>query len=152
MTEYFRDFREFLAALQRADVRFLVVGAHALAALGVPRATVDLDVWVDCTEENALRIWRALADFGAPLHDLGISQRDFATPDCVVQLGLPPLRIDILTGLSGVSFGEAWPTRVIDAFADLRVPYIGRDAFLKNKRATGRHKDLGDVESLGETP
>jgi hypothetical protein len=72
VTEYFRDFREFLAALQRADVRFLVVGAHALAALGVPRATVDLDVWVDCTEENALRIWRALADFGAPLHDLGI--------------------------------------------------------------------------------
>jgi hypothetical protein len=108
------DFRDLLAELRRAEARFLVVGAHALAAHGVPRATVDLDVWID------------------------------ASP----QFGLPPWRIDILTGISGVTFDEAWPERIEADSGDVSVPFIGRAAFVRNKRATGRLKDLADIESL----
>jgi hypothetical protein len=132
----------------RADARFLVVGAHALGAYGVPRSTVDLDVWVEPTAENALRVWPALASFGPPLHSLGIQDSDLMKPDVVVQFGLPPCRIDVVTGVSGVTFEEAWPDRFEAAFEDLRVPYIGREAFIRNKRASGRHKDLGDIEAL----
>lgn len=117
---------------------------------GVPRATVDLDVWIDASPENAKRVWAALAAFGAPLDSLQICESDFTRPDMVAQLGLPPYRIDILTGISGVTFDEAWNERVEDLFDDLRVPFIGRAAFIRNKRASGRTKDLADIESLGE--
>jgi hypothetical protein len=145
-----RDFRDVLAELLRANARFLVVGAHALSVHGVPRATVDLDVWIDPTPENAKRVWAALAAFGAPLDSLQIRESDFTRPDTVAQLGLPPYRIDILTGVSGVTFDEAWNERVEDLFYDLRVPFIGRAAFIRNKRASGRTKDLADIESLGD--
>src|SRR5213593_3690245 len=92
------DFPDVLRALVEHDVRFLVVGAHALAAHGFPRATQDLDVWIDPTPANAARTWRALVQFGAPLTDLGIRDSDFARPDVVVKLGVPPNRIDVLTG------------------------------------------------------
>ena len=142
------DFRDVLAELRRAEARFLVVGAHALAAHGVPRATVDLDVWIDPSPENVSRVWAALAAFGAPLSALEITEADLTRPDTVVQLGLPPWRIDILTGISGVTFGEAWPERIEADFEDVLVPFIGRAAFVRNKRASGRLKDLVDIESL----
>ncbi len=127
----------------------MVVGAHALAAHGVPRATVDLDVWIDASPENASRVWAALAAFGAPLEALDITQADFTRPDTVAQFGLPPWRIDILTGISGVTFHEAWPERIEAQFDDVLVPFIGIAALIRNKRASGRLKDLADIESLG---
>ncbi|MGH7670350.1 MAG: hypothetical protein ACRENQ_12750 [Gemmatimonadaceae bacterium] len=145
-----QDFEDFLVELVTANARFLVVGAHALSVHGVPRATVDLDVWIDRTAENVACVWRALSAFGAPLADLKIRKDDLTRPDVVIQLGLPPLRIDILTSLSGITFDEAWPNRVQDRFANVPVPFLGREALIRNKRATGRHKDLGDLESLGE--
>ena len=112
------DFRDLLAELVSADARFLVVGAHALGVHGVPRATVDLDIWVDPTPDNAKRIWTALAAFGAPLDALRVQEADFLRPDTVVQFGLPPYRIDILTGVSGVTFREAWIDRIEDQFEE----------------------------------
>lgn len=149
LTRMIEDFRDLLAALVGADARFMVVGAHALSAHGVPRATVDLDIWIDATPGNAKRVWAALAAFGAPLESLRIHESDLAQPDMIAQVGLPPWRVDILTGISGVTFEEAWPERVEDLFDGVRVPFIGRAAFIRNKRATGRTKDLADIESLG---
>ncbi len=142
------DFRDLLDALRHAEARFLVVGAHALAAHGVPRATVHLDVWIDASPENAARVWAALVAFGAPLKELEISPADFMRPDTVAQFGLPPWRIDVLTAVTGVTFEEAWPDRLEAYFDDVLVPFIGRSAFLRNKRASGRLKDLADIESL----
>ncbi len=144
------EYRDFLSELVAANARFLVVGAHALSVHGVPRATVDLDVWVDRTPENARRVWDALAVFGAPLDDLGIDVNDLTRPEIVMQIGLAPLRIDILTSVSGVAFDAAWSRRVEADFEGVRVSFIGRLDFIANKRASGRHKDLGDIESLGE--
>lgn len=144
------DFRDLLAALLAAEVRFLVVGAHALSAHGHPRATGDLDVWVEPTVENAARVWKALATFGAPAESLGIQADDFAMPEVVVQIGIPPRRIDLLTSLSGVSFAEAWPARVEFEVEGVRLPFLGRDELVRNKRATGRLQDLADLEALGE--
>lgn len=145
------DFRDLLAALVAANVRFLVVGAHALGVHGVPRATVDLDIWVETSPDNAQRIWAALAAFGAPLDELSVSITDFTREDLVVQFGVPPYRIDILTGLSGVTFDEAWAQRIESPLEGVRVPFIGRDDLIRNKRAAGRLKDLSDVESLGQS-
>ena len=143
------DFRDLLEAFADRGVRFLVVGAHALAAHGVPRATGDLDLWVEPTPENAGRAWRALAGFGAPLGTLNIRETDFVQPDQVIQLGLPPYRIDIMTSISGVRFPEAWAGRLRGTLFDIPVAFIGREAFILNKRASGRPKDLEDIRSLG---
>ena len=134
------------AAFNAADVRFLIVAAYALALHGRPRATGDLGLWVEATPENAARIMRALAVFGAPVSD--ISADDFARLGVVYQIGVPPGRIDILTELTGLSFADAWPDRVRRPFGDVEVDFIGRASFLVNKRATGRAKDLGDIEGM----
>ena len=141
-----QDFVDLLRAFIAADVRFLIVGAYALAVHGRPRATGDLDVWIDATAENALRVMTALREFGAPLDE--ISESDFASPGVVYQLGVPPVRIDILTQLTGLAFADAWPERLQKPFGDVEAPFIGRTAFLENKRATGRPKDLGDIEGM----
>jgi len=140
------DFVDLLRAFIAADVRFLIVGAYALAHHGRPRATGDLDVWVDATPANAPRVMLALTAFGAPMSD--IRPGDFARPGVVFQIGVPPGRIDILTELTGLTFAEAWPDREAGSFGDLTVDFLGREAFLRNKRATGRAKDLGDIEGL----
>ena len=141
-----QDFVDLLRAFAEADVRFLVVGAYALAVHGRPRATGDLDIWVDATPENASRVIDALRAFGAPLEQ--ISESDFSTPGVAYQIGIEPRRIDILTELSGVAFAEAWPDRIRRPFGDISVDFIGRAAFLRNKRATGRPKDLVDIDGL----
>lgn len=143
------DFRDFLAALVNAGVRFLVVGAHAMAAHGVPRTTGDMDVLVEPNVENAARVWHALGIFGAPLQSLNVTQADFSKPDVVVQLGLPPYRIDVLTSISGVTFDEAWGDRLDGEMQGVPVSFLGRESFIRNKRATGRRKDLLDIELLG---
>lgn len=145
------DFRAFLAALVAEQARFLVVGAHALGVHGVPRATIDLDIWIEATPQNAKRVWAALAAFGAPLDTLQIAETDFSRPDVIVQLGLPPYRIDILTGVSGVTFAEAWGDRVEARFEGVPVPFIGRATLIRNKRASGRTKDKADLEALEDT-
>ena len=141
-----RDFAEVLSALFATGAEFLVVGAHALAAHGTPRATGDIDIWVRPTPENADRVLSALKAFGAPLFDL--TREDLSRPGIVFQLGLPPFRIDILTGISGVTFEEAWPDRLVSQVETMQVSFIGRAALIKNKRAAGRPKDLVDVENL----
>ena len=146
------DFEDLLAALLEAGARFLVVGAHALAVHGVPRATGDLDVWVAADRENADRVWAALTRFGAPVAALGLSRDDLTRGDQVVQIGLPPRRIDLLTSISGVGFEEAWPDRVTHQVGSLSIPFIGRRELVRNKRASGRAKDLADLEALGELP
>jgi hypothetical protein len=145
------DFRDLLACLNAEGARYLVVGAYALAFHGVPRATGDIDVLVDPTFENAQRVWRALGRFGAPLDAARLSLGDLATPGIVYQIGIPPRRIDILTQISGLNFEEAWSTRVETDLDGAAVPLLGRDALLANKRASGRLKDLADVERLDGT-
>jgi len=140
------DFVDLLRAFVAADVRFLIVGAYALALHGRPRATGDLDVWIDATPENAARVMRALASFGAPLAD--VSADDFSRPGVTYQIGVAPGCIDILTELTELTFAEAWPDRMRRPFGEIDVDFIGRAAFIHNKRATGRAKDLGDIEGM----
>jgi hypothetical protein len=140
------DFRDLFAELNAEQADFIVVGAHALAAHGHVRATKDLDVWVRASPENAKRVFRALASFGAPLSDL--TARDLATPNVVFQIGVPPIRIDILTSIDGVTFEEAWPERVESQYGDQKVYILSRRHFIQNKKASGRLQDLADVEHL----
>lgn len=142
------DFRDLLAALTDAEASFLIVGAHALAAHGVLRATGDLDIFVEPSAENAHRVVSALRSFGAPLALHGVSEEDFQAPGMVYQIGLPPRRIDLLTQISGVAFKEAWEGRLEVVVSDLPVCLLGREALIKNKLASGRKKDLLDVELL----
>lgn len=145
------DFRDLLQELVAANVRFLVVGAHALSVHGIPRATGDLDIWLERSAENAERTMSALVRFGAPVGDLGITMQDFLRADVVAQLGLPPYRIDFLTSISGIEFDAAWTDRVEGEVEGVRVPVLGLKSFVQNKRATGRSKDVADLEALGET-
>lgn len=140
------DFRDMLSAFCDEGVEFLLVGAYALAAHGHPRATGDLDLWIRCSHENAQRVWRALSRFGAPLCDLTIE--DITSPGTVIQIGVAPRRIDLLTSIDGVDFEEAWPERKDIAVESLTVPVIGRADLIQNKRALARPQDLADVAWL----
>jgi hypothetical protein len=142
------DFRDLFQCLCSEQAEFLIVGAYAVAFHGTPRATGDIDLFVRPTADNAARVWRALARFGAPLTEIGMAESDFATPGMVYQIGLPPRRIDILTKISGVSFDEAWTSRVQTVVDGFPLAFIGRDALVKNKRASGRDKDLIDLHLL----
>lgn len=122
------------------------MGGYAVALHGYPRYTKDLDVWVDSTTENAARIIKALQQFG--FGSLDLKESDFTTPDQVVQLGYPPSRIDILTSLSGVEFSECYSSRVTEEIDGVPVSFIDLENLKKNKKATGRHQDLADVENL----
>lgn len=145
-----RDYNDILSALSAEDAEFLVVGAYAVGTHGIPRATGDIDIWVRPTRENARRVMRALKRFGAALLDL--TEDDLATADTVFQMGVAPSRIDLMTGISGVTFDQAWPSRVTVAIEGLAVPVIGRDELLRNKIASGRPKDLADLAALGAPP
>jgi hypothetical protein len=141
------DFLDLLRAFIAAEVRFMIVGAYALGAHGRPRATGDLDVWIEASATNAPRVLRALQQFGASTAE--ISASELAQPGVVFQIGVPPRRIDILTELTGLSFHDAWERRVCKPFGEVQVDFIGRDDLIRNKRATGRARDLADIEDLG---
>lgn len=145
------DFADMLAALADAGVEFLVIGAHAMAAHGYVRATGDIDIFVRPERGNAARVLEALRTFGAPLESHGVTQADFEKPGNVYQIGLPPRRIDLLTEISGVTFEEAWQSRMEAQLGGRTVAVIGREALLRNKRATGRDKDLLDARWLDRT-
>ena len=143
-----QDFRDLLVELHDSGAEFVVVGGHAVAFHGHTRATKDLDVLVRAVADNATRVYQALAAFGAPLSTFEVSETDFATYDGVLQIGLPPRRIDILNRATGITFAEAvadGDTFEIDGRA---IPVIGLPALLKNKRATGREQDIADVKAL----
>jgi len=140
------DFEELFACLIARNVRFIVVGGHALAYHGRPRYTNDLDVFVEPNPENAARLLLALADFG--FSSLELKAADFDRPGMVVQLGIAPNRIDLLTAIDGVSFDQAWQGRVAGRFGTESVPFLGRRELLANKRAVGRLQDLADIEAL----
>ncbi len=140
------DFVALLRELSAAEARFLVVGAYAVSFHSRPRAAGDLDVWIEPTPANAARAMLALARFGAPM--LELSAEDLTRPDMVYQIGVAPRRIDLLTSLTGLTFEEAWRDRVRGRIGDIEVPFIGRDALIRNKRVLGRARDLADLESL----
>ena len=141
-----QDFRDLLAEFNARQVEFLLVGAHALAAHGHVRATQDLDVWVRPSPETAKRVIEALRAFGAPLLDL--TEKDLSTPGLVFQIGVEPIRIDILTVIDGVRFDEAWADRMVSKFADQPVAVLSREHLIRNKLAAARTQDLADVEAL----
>jgi hypothetical protein len=145
-----KDLREFIALLNSNAVEYLVVGAFAVAWHGYPRYTGDLDILVRSGEQNAGRLLVALEQFG--FGSLGLDTATFAVEGAVVQLGVQPNRIDLLTSISGVSFEEAWEAREHGTLDSIEVAFIGRAALIRNKKSTGRAKDLGDVEELGKIP
>jgi hypothetical protein len=144
-----RDFVEMLAALSGAGAEFMVIGAHAVAVHGRPRATGDLDIWVRPTPANAECVWAALVGFGAPLHEL--TKADLVSDGLVFQIGVAPNRIDLLTTIGGVAFDAAWPRRVNVSLWGLTVPVIGRDDLIRSKLAAGRPRDLADVDDVERT-
>ena len=142
------DFRDLIHALLDAGARFLVVGAHAMAVHGVPRATGDLDVWVSPDHANSERVWQALLAFGAPVGELGVSRADLEAPGMVIQVGIPPRRIDLLTEATGLVFDEAWQHRATHRVGSHEVPFLSREDLVLNKRATVRPRDLADLDVL----
>jgi hypothetical protein len=142
------DFRDLLIELADAEVEFLIVGAFAVAFHGVPRATGDMDVFVRPSPANAPRVFEALVRFGAPVASADVTPENFQEPGVVYQIGQPPRRIDVMTEISGVSFDEAWAHRQTVRFEGRTIPFIGRRELVRNKKATGRPKDLADVSRL----
>ncbi|OGL39545.1 MAG: hypothetical protein A3C43_10910 [Candidatus Schekmanbacteria bacterium RIFCSPHIGHO2_02_FULL_38_11] len=143
-----QDFRELLALFNSHKVEYIITGGYALAFHGAPRYTGDLDIFVKPDEENARRVLAALDEFG--FGSVGLKESDFTYPEKVVQLGVPPVRIDIISSLSGVLWEEALLGRVEGKYGDISVYYLGKNQFISNKRAMGRKKDMADIEALGE--
>lgn len=142
------NFLEFIGLLNEHDVRFLVVSGYAVALHGHPRYTADLDVWVWIDQDNADNVLAALDDFG--FGEVGLTREDFLRTEHLVQLGYPPLRIDVLTSLDGVDFGPSHEHRVEVVIDGVAVPFIGLEELRRNKRALGRYQDLADLEALDE--
>jgi hypothetical protein len=140
------DYRDILQALSAEQAKFLLVGAYALAAHGYPRATLDIDIWVMPSPENAAAVLRALQRFGAPLQM--VTREDFLRDDTVFQLGVAPRRIDLITGASGLKFAEADAHAVTVEIEGLQIRVLSLVDLIVNKRASGRTKDLADVEAL----
>lgn len=141
-----QDFIDFIALLNQHSVDYMVVGAHALAFHGRPRHTGDLDIWIKPSEQNAAKLVDVLKDFG--FASLGLTEADFLKDNYVTQLGYPPLRIDILNSISGVDFDDAYTNKIEGEVDGLDVKFINVSEFIKNKEASGRQKDLSDIESL----
>jgi predicted nucleotidyltransferase len=142
------DFQDLLVELHDAGAAFVVVGGYAVAFHGHPRATKDIDILVHATPENALKVYQALAAFGAPLSSFQVTEADFATYEGILQIGLPPRRIDILNRATGITFAEAIADGDSFEVEGKAIPIIGRKALIKNKRATGRDQDIADVNVL----
>ena len=141
-----KNLHEFIELLNSRGVDYLVVGGHAVAFHGHPRFTADIDFFVAVSATNADKVIQVLESFG--FGDIGLNKEDFLEPNSIVQLGYPPNRIDIVTGIEAVTFREAWDRRVAGELDGLPVHFIDKDLLLKNKRAAGRPKDLADVNAL----
>lgn len=141
------DFEDFIKLLNLHEVEYMIVGGYALAFHGKPRHTGDLDIWINVSEENAVRMLKVVNDFG--LQSLGFEKKDFLTEGLISQIGYPPLRIDVLTLIDGVEFAEAYTDRQkIELENDFTIDYIGLNDFVKNKQASGRPQDRTDVKTL----
>ncbi len=143
-----KDFRNLLELFNRNNVKYIIVGAYALAFHGIPRFTGDIDILVNPISGNANLIVKSLSEFG--FGSLGLSPDDFIQPENVIQLGVPPVRIDILTSITGVTWDEADSGKESGVYGDLSVYFLGRQQYINNKRATGRKKDMADLEAIGE--
>lgn len=143
-----KDFKELLALFNDHNVQYLIVGGYALAYYGAPRYTGDIDIFVKSDSENASLILKALNDFG--FGSAGLKLEDFTNPENIVQLGYPPIRVDIMTSISGVSWEDAYISREEGKYGNIPVYFIGLDQYVQNKKATGRKKDLADLEALGK--
>ncbi len=143
-----QDFRDLLELFNSNKVEYIIVGGYALAFHGAPRYTGDIDIYVKPDTGNAEQIMTALDEFG--FGSVGLAAADFVKPGQVVQLGVPPVRIDIITSIGGVSWDEAFAGRVAGRYGDVDVSYLGRAQFIQNKRSVGRKKDLADIEALNE--
>ena len=143
-----KDFKELLECFNEHEIDYLIVGAFALAWHGHPRYTGDLDIYIDPSPTNAARVLAALVDFG--FGSLGLAQTDFETPDRVVQLGVAPVRVDILTSISGVEWKDAWSASDLGTYDGIPVRYLGKQQYRANKLAMGRAKDIADLESIEE--
>ena len=142
------DFKELLALFNAHQVKYVIVGGYALAFHGAPRTTGDIDLFVEAKRDNAQRILEALKEFG--FGNVGLSMEDFIKPDHVVQLGQPPVRVDIMTSISGVSWEDANESKQKGKYGNIPVYFLNRSLFLSNKRTSGRKKDQADLEALGE--
>ncbi|KPJ88757.1 MAG: hypothetical protein AMS17_04320 [Spirochaetes bacterium DG_61] len=142
-----KDFKELLKLFDEHHVEYMIVGGYALAFHGAPRYTGDMDIYVKPDIENGYRVMAALEDFG--FGKIGVIPEDFIYPDKVIQLGVPPVRIDLITSITGVSWEEASAGKIKGKYGDVEVYYIGREQFILNKKATGRKRDIADLESLG---
>lgn len=143
--ELHEDFKEFLKSLNSSGVKYLLIGGYAVGFHGYPRTTADLDVWIATGPENAARVSQALHAFGFAS---GVSPQLFIQPDKVFRMGIPPVRIELLTSVSGLSFEEAYASRVSAEIDGIPVTLISLDDLKKNKKASGRHKDLSDLDHL----
>ena len=141
-----KDLKEFIGLLRSERVKFLVVGAAALAVHGRPRYTGDVDFWIECSPLTAAKMQRVFLKFGFK----GTKPSDFEKPDRIIQLGRPPNRIDILTGLTGVTFASCWRKKVVRQVEGLRLPFLGLKSLQANKKATGRPQDHADLKALSE--
>ncbi len=142
------DFKELLGLFNRHKVEYIIVGAYALAFHGAPRNTGDMDLYVRPHPANASRLLEALKEFG--FGSVGLMEGDFTQPGQIIQLGVPPVRIDLLTSISGVTWKQAKAGQAKGEYGPVQVYYLGRAQYAKNKRASGRKKDMADLEALGE--
>jgi hypothetical protein len=144
-----RDLREFIELLNSHAVEYLLIGGWAFGFHATPRYTGDIDFFLNCTEMNAQKLRGALTEFG--FSDIPGFEESFLTPDRILQFGVPPNRIDILTTISGINFEQAWNSRIFGELDGVRVPIINRECLIKNKVAAGRPKDLADADALRKT-
>ncbi|MCK4909642.1 MAG: nucleotidyltransferase [Planctomycetes bacterium] len=144
------DYKEMLQRLLNNKVKFLVVGAYAMGAYGYPRATGDIDVWVETSPENSEKIYRSLSEFNAPLSEATI--KTFCEKGIIFQIGVPPRRIDIITGIDGVDFKQAYQARQNIEIEGIEIPFLSKEDLIKNKESTGRDKDKLDAKNLRKKP
>ena len=143
-----KDFEDFVVLLNKHEVDYMIVGGYALAFHGKPRHTGDLDIWIDISDGNARKMLNTIIEFG--MGSLGMEKKDFLQKGIITQIGYPPLRIDILNEIDGVNFKEAYPNKLIIDVDGLQVNYIGLDDLIKNKKVSGRHQDISDVNELNK--
>ncbi|MBW1848468.1 MAG: hypothetical protein JRJ27_15325 [Deltaproteobacteria bacterium] len=140
------DFKEFLKLLNSYNARYLLVGGYAVGYHGYPRATGDMDIWIEMSESNSIKVASAFRDFGMP--DEMVSEDLFLEKNKVIRMGVPPVRLEVITSASGVDFNDCYPNREVVEIGDILINLISLQDLKKNKRAAGRHKDLEDIEHL----